>query len=82
MLDPDTPGGIFTHWLAYGLPPAIPSLAAGPTGAAEGVNDFGRRGYGGPPGQRQRRTAVSSRTCHRESHVSLASVMSGVSTGS
>jgi Raf kinase inhibitor-like YbhB/YbcL family protein len=24
------------------------SLAAVPTGAAEGVNDFGRRGYGGP----------------------------------
>ncbi len=29
-------------------PPNISSLAAVPAGAAEGVNDFGRRGYGGP----------------------------------
>jgi Raf kinase inhibitor-like YbhB/YbcL family protein len=47
MLDPDAPGGTFTHWLAYGIPPGIFGLAAGPAGA-EGVNDFGRRGYGGP----------------------------------
>jgi Raf kinase inhibitor-like YbhB/YbcL family protein len=48
MLDPDAPGGTFTHWLVYGLPPGISSLAAVPAGAAEGVNDFGRRGYRGP----------------------------------
>jgi Raf kinase inhibitor-like YbhB/YbcL family protein len=48
MLDPDAPGGTFTHWLVYGLPPGLSSLAAVPAGAAEGVNDFGRRGYGGP----------------------------------
>ena len=48
LLDPDAPGGTFTHWLVYGLPPGISSLAAAPAGAAEGVNDFGRRGYGGP----------------------------------
>jgi Raf kinase inhibitor-like YbhB/YbcL family protein len=48
MLDPDAPGGTFTHWLVYGLPPGLASLAAVPAGAAEGVNDFGRRGYGGP----------------------------------
>ena len=48
MLDPDAPGGTFTHWLVYGLLPGISSLAAVPGGAAEGVNDFGRRGYGGP----------------------------------
>ena len=48
MLDPDAPGGTFTHWLVYGMPPNISSLAAVPAGAAEGVNDFGRRGYGGP----------------------------------
>ena len=46
MLDPDAPGGTFTHWLAYGLSPGISSLAAMPANAAEGVNDFGRRGYG------------------------------------
>src|SRR5207248_9753173 len=48
LLDPDAPGGTFTHWLVYRLPPSITSLAAVPAGAAEGVNDFGRRGYGGP----------------------------------
>ena len=48
MLDPDAPGGTFTHWLVYGLPPGASSLAAVPAGPAEGVNDFGRRGYGGP----------------------------------
>jgi len=48
MLDPDAPGGTFTHWLVYGLPPGLSSLVAVPAGAAEGVNDFGRRGYGGP----------------------------------
>jgi Raf kinase inhibitor-like YbhB/YbcL family protein len=48
MLDPDAPGGTFTHWLAYGIRAAISGLAALPAGALEGVNDFGRRGYGGP----------------------------------
>ena len=45
---PDAPGGTFTHWLACRIPPGITSLAAAPPGAAEGVNDVGRRGYGGP----------------------------------
>ncbi len=48
MLDPDAPGGTFTHWLVYRLPPGISGLPAVPANAAEGVNDFGRRGYGGP----------------------------------
>ena len=39
MLDPDAPGGTFTHWLAYRIPPGTSSLAAVPAGAAEGVND-------------------------------------------
>jgi phosphatidylethanolamine-binding protein (PEBP) family uncharacterized protein len=34
MLDPDAPGGTFTHWLVYGLPPGVSSLAAVP--AAQG----------------------------------------------
>src|SRR3989449_4628604 len=56
MLDPDAPGGTFTHWLVYGIPPGTSSLAASlPAGALDGANDFGRRGYGGPfspPGAR------------------------------
>jgi len=48
LLDPDAPGGTFTHWLVYGIPSGVSSLATVPADAAEGVNDFGRRGYGGP----------------------------------
>jgi len=48
LVDPDAPGGTFTHWLVYGIPASISGLAAVPAGGAEGVNDFGRRGYGGP----------------------------------
>jgi len=48
MIDPDAPRGTFTHWLVYGIPPSISSLATLPASAAEGVNDFGRAGYGGP----------------------------------
>jgi hypothetical protein len=32
----------------YGIPPGISSMVAAPAGAAQGVNGFGRRGYGGP----------------------------------
>jgi phosphatidylethanolamine-binding protein (PEBP) family uncharacterized protein len=39
MLEPDATGGTFTHWLVYGMPPSIASLAAVPAGVAEGVND-------------------------------------------
>jgi len=49
MLDPDAPGGTFTHWLVYGIPAGTPSLGPPlPAGVLEGLNDFGRRGYGGP----------------------------------
>src|SRR5207248_1508602 len=53
--DPDAPRGTFTHWLIFNLPaesrelaegiPAQPSL---PNGTAQGTNDFGKAGYGGP----------------------------------
>lgn len=58
--DPDAPRGTWTHWLLFnvapdvkGLPEAVepvatPKLAAGPSPAAQGVNDFGKPGYGGP----------------------------------
>ena len=54
MDDPDAPTD-FTHWLVYNIPPSVRELAEGastqrsmPQGAAEGRNDFGRSGYGGP----------------------------------
>lgn len=56
--DPDAPGETFTHWLAFGLPPAtvavpqrVPSSQSripGPTPLTQGRNDFGDVGYGGP----------------------------------
>jgi Raf kinase inhibitor-like YbhB/YbcL family protein len=54
MDDPDTPTD-FTHWLVYNFAPGVRELAEGastegamPQGSAEGKNDFGRPGYGGP----------------------------------
>ncbi|MFW5938402.1 MAG: YbhB/YbcL family Raf kinase inhibitor-like protein [Halanaeroarchaeum sp.] len=55
--DPDAPGGVFTHWLVWNLPPdttAIPeNVPATETlddlgGARQGTNDFGEVGYRGP----------------------------------
>ncbi|MEW6505612.1 MAG: YbhB/YbcL family Raf kinase inhibitor-like protein [Chloroflexota bacterium] len=53
--DPDAPGGTFIHWVLYNLPPQINGLGEGipaserlSSGAAQGRNDFGRIGYGGP----------------------------------
>ncbi len=53
--DPDAPGGTFTHWIAWNLPPAsipesLPKVGTvkSPVRAVQGVNDFGRVGYAGP----------------------------------
>lgn len=55
MDDPDAPRGVFTHWVLYNLPADAQELPEGvptaerlPSGALQGVNDFGRVGYGGP----------------------------------
>ncbi|MFJ9815545.1 YbhB/YbcL family Raf kinase inhibitor-like protein [Streptomyces sp. NPDC101151] len=50
LQDPDAPRGTFTHWLVWDIDPHAGHLTAGehPRGAAEGRNDFGRTGYGGP----------------------------------
>jgi Raf kinase inhibitor-like YbhB/YbcL family protein len=56
--DPDAPGGTFTHWLAWGIDPAARGLGEGQAAPAEGRNDFGSAGYGGPcppPGHGQHR---------------------------
>lgn len=45
--DPDAPGGTFTHWLVWGLDPASGIEEDRVTGK-EGMNDFGKPGYGGP----------------------------------
>lgn len=53
--DPDAPSGSWVHWVIYNIPPAINSLPEGiapvespDDGIVQGINDFGRIGYGGP----------------------------------
>ncbi|MDE2230275.1 MAG: YbhB/YbcL family Raf kinase inhibitor-like protein [Alphaproteobacteria bacterium] len=50
--DPDAPGGVWYHWAAFGIPRKSNSLAehclAGSTALRQAVNDFGKKGYGGP----------------------------------
>jgi hypothetical protein len=53
--DPDAPMGTWVHWVLYDLPADTRSLQEGvpttetlPRGGAQGRNDFGRIGYGGP----------------------------------
>ncbi len=53
--DPDAPGGIFIHWVAFNIPANSSGLDSGipnreeiPSGGVQGSNSFGRIGYGGP----------------------------------
>lgn len=52
--DPAAPRMVWVHWILYDLPPKAMSLAqavkpeALPAGTREGLNDWGRTGYGGP----------------------------------
>jgi Raf kinase inhibitor-like YbhB/YbcL family protein len=53
--DPDAPGGTWVHWLIYDLPAetkdlfeSVPKTEVLTHGGKQGVNDFGKVGYGGP----------------------------------
>ena len=54
--DPDAPGGTFTHWLLWNLPPDTVEIPEGVAqreeapdlDAMQGENDFGEVGYRGP----------------------------------
>jgi Raf kinase inhibitor-like YbhB/YbcL family protein len=52
--DPDAPKMTWVHWVLANLPPTTTGLAQGipdsdlPEGTLQGVNDWGRTGYGGP----------------------------------
>jgi len=50
MDDPDAPGGTFVHWLVWNINPHTEIINEGivPSGAVEGMNDFGKNSYGGP----------------------------------
>jgi Raf kinase inhibitor-like YbhB/YbcL family protein len=47
--DTDAPGGLFTHWTIWNIPPQTGAVEEGsaPNGV-HGTNDFGKSGYGGP----------------------------------
>ncbi len=48
--DPDAPGRVWQHWLAWNLPATTRAIAEGGVGATmvQGTNDFKSVGYGGP----------------------------------
>lgn len=52
--DPAQPRMTWVHWVLYDIPPTASGLpeavakAALPSGTREGLNDWGRTGYGGP----------------------------------
>ena len=52
--DPDAPKMTWVHWVLYNIPVDTPGLeenissASLPEGAKEGINDWDRKGYGGP----------------------------------
>ena len=52
--DPRAPKTTWVHWVLYNLPATAAALPEGaasanlPTGTREGVNDWGRTGFGGP----------------------------------
>lgn len=50
LIDPDAPGGMFTHWLIWNIDPAATRIEQGnvPAGALQGSNDFGKLGFGPP----------------------------------
>ncbi|HWQ39828.1 MAG TPA: YbhB/YbcL family Raf kinase inhibitor-like protein [Burkholderiales bacterium] len=50
--DPKAPKMTWVHWVLYNIAPHTSSLAEAvkqlPAGTLEGINDWGRTGYGGP----------------------------------
>jgi Raf kinase inhibitor-like YbhB/YbcL family protein len=50
MDDPDAPGGAFTHWMMWNIPPDTKIIDENdwPQGAEQGLNDGGELGYYGP----------------------------------
>jgi Raf kinase inhibitor-like YbhB/YbcL family protein len=48
--DPDASTGMWVHWVVWNIDPNVKEIKEDtvPTGAVEGMNDFGRHSYGGP----------------------------------
>ena len=47
MDDPDAPMGTWVHWVVWNVP-LINTIEENSVPGVEGINDFNRRGYGGP----------------------------------
>jgi hypothetical protein len=47
MDDPDAPGGTFVHWVVYNIA-LTGRIGEGAVPGTQGMNDFGKQGYGGP----------------------------------
>jgi Raf kinase inhibitor-like YbhB/YbcL family protein len=45
--DPDAPGGPWVHWVVYNIP-VVSRIDEGSIPGTQGINDFGRKNYGGP----------------------------------
>lgn len=50
VTDPDSPSGNFVHWIVWNISigSRIEEGRGAPQGSSEGLNDFGKIGYGGP----------------------------------
>jgi Raf kinase inhibitor-like YbhB/YbcL family protein len=48
LQDPDAPGGVFTHWMLWNLPPRTRAIPPQVSRRTQGRNSFGRIGYSGP----------------------------------
>jgi len=48
MHDPDSPEGVWVHWVAYNIKPDVTSIPENTVTGTELFNDFGRFHYGGP----------------------------------
>lgn len=48
--DPDAPAGIWVHWVVWNMAPDTKELKehSVPSGASQGMTDFGKQTYGGP----------------------------------
>lgn len=45
--DPDAPGGMWVHWVVFDIP-VISEISENTIPGKQGINDFGRKNYGGP----------------------------------
>lgn len=45
--DPDAPMGMWVHWVVYDIA-VIPQIEENSIPGKQGINDFGRKNYGGP----------------------------------